>query len=143
VDDSEELVGETIDEFGITFVRPELWQFRREETTTYLYWDEDGGSLRITPVRAAVTLDRYLAGVLETERAHDPKWRVFDAHKGIAWVADGESRTHFYVTGRDDLVIVCSYAYDPDLFEEDDEFYAPAIEAGLEHVDALLASMKF
>jgi hypothetical protein len=40
-------------------------------------------------------------------------------------------------------VVLCSYAYDPELYAEDDEFYAPAIDMGLEHYDAVLASLKF
>jgi hypothetical protein len=141
--DDEELVDEVIDEFGITFSRPAFWSFRREHEQTYLYWDPDAGSLRITPIRGVVDIERYLAGVFDNERDHAPTWRTIGGHKGVAWIADSESRCHFVVTGRDHLAILCSYAYDPELYAEDDDFYGPAVDVGLEHYDAVLASLKF
>jgi hypothetical protein len=143
VDEDEELIVERIEAFGITFSRPEFWSFRREHDETYLYWDEDAGSMRVTPFRATVDIERYLTDLFEKERDHDPAWRSVDGRKAVAWISDGESRSHFCVTGRDDLVIVCSYAYDPSIYAEDDEFYAPAVDAGLEQFDAVLASMRF
>jgi hypothetical protein len=139
----EELIVERIEAFGITFSRPEFWSFRREHET-YLYWDIDAGSMRVTPLRATIDVERYLGDLFEKERDHDPAWRSVDGRKGVAWISeDGESRSHFYVTGGDELVIVCSYAYDPALYAEDDEFYAPAVDAGLEQFEAALASMRF
>lgn len=143
MDHDEELVVENLEAFGITFSRPEFWHFRREHDQTYLYWDEDAGSMRITPIPATIDSEHYLASVFEKERDHDPRWRSIEGRKGVAWVSDGESRTHFYVTCRHDLVIACSYAYDPDLYAEDDELYAPAVDAGLEQFEAVLASMRF
>ena len=143
MNDERELTTETIEAFGLTFTRPEFWESRVEDESTYLYWDMDGGSFRVTPRRVSVDIGAYLEGVLAEHRAFDAAWRVFPNHRGVAWVADGESRSHFYVTGRDDLLLVCSFAYDPDLYAEDDEFYAPAIDAGLEDVDAIYASLRF
>lgn len=143
MDEDEELVVERIEPFGITFSRPAFWDFRLEHEATYLYWDQDGGSMRVTPIRLRTDIERYLAHVFETEGAHDPAWRSLEGHKGVAWISDGESRNHFYVTGRNDLVIVCSFAYDPVLYAEDDDFYGPAVDAGLEHFESVLASMRF
>ena len=143
MDEDEELIVERIEAFGITFSRPEFWNFRREHEGTYLYWDVDAGSMRVTPFRTTVDIERYLTDVFEKERNHDPAWRSVEGRKGVAWISDGESRCHFYVTGCDDLVIICSYAYDPAIYAEDDEFYAPAVDAGLEQFEAALASMRF
>jgi hypothetical protein len=99
--------------------------------------------MRVTPSRTAGDIVRYLSDVFEKERDHDPAWRSIEGRKGVAWITDGASRCHFYVTGRDDLVIMCSYAYDPAIYADDDEFYAPAVDAGLEHFEAVLASMRF
>jgi len=145
VDEDEPLIVERIEAFGITFSRPEFWKFRLEHDATYLYWDVDAGSMRVTPIRTTVDIERYLTDVFEKERDHDPAWRSVGGRKGVAWISDGdgETRSHFCVTGRDDLVIVCSYAYDPAIYAEDDEFYAPAVDLGLEHFDAVLASMRF
>ena len=144
MDDDEELVVERIEAFDITFSRPEFWSFRREHDETYLYWDEDAGSMRVTPFATTIDIDHYLAEVFEKERDHDAAWRSIEGRKGVAWISDdGESRSHFYVTGRADLVILCSYAYDTAIYAEDDELYAPAVDAGLEQFEAALASMRF
>ena len=68
MDDDEELVVERIEAFDITFSRPEFWSFRREHDETYLYWDEDAGSMRVTPLRVTVDIERYLTSVFEEER---------------------------------------------------------------------------
>jgi hypothetical protein len=147
-DDDEELVEERIAGYGIAFRRPDFWQTRREEGArpTYLYWDEDAGSLRITPWREtsdAFVLEQFLASTFETERerGHEPAWQTIGTHKFLTWVQDGESRSHFYMTGRDRLVIVCSYAYDPEWLEDEDTGFM--IEAWLEEAQEALASMTF
>ncbi|HEY4060069.1 MAG TPA: hypothetical protein VGM39_25815 [Kofleriaceae bacterium] len=147
-DDDEPLVAERIDEFDIAFSRPEFWEFRVEHENTYLYWDEDAGSMRITPLRASTAIDRYLASSFdkENERGHAPERKTIGERNAVAWVVDTpetETRCHYVLTGRDDVIILCSYAFDPVLYEEDDEFYGPAIDAGLEYFEAAIQSLRF
>jgi len=146
-DDRDELTAESIDTFGITFSRPKYWEARIEarEPPTYLWWDEDCGSFRITPMRFAANfeLEPFLEGVFAREQAsgHAPIWRTLSGRRCVAWIADAESRCHFYVTGRGELVITISYAYDPDML--DDDYEQDLVEIGLEQVDAVLASLVF
>ena len=143
MDDERQVTAETIDAFGITFTRPDFWKSRVEHGSTYLYWDIDGGSFRITPQRVKVDIAAYLASVFDDHREHEAAWREFPHHRGVAWVEDSESRMHYYVTGRDDLLLICSFAFDPELYAEDEDMSAPAVDEGLEDVDAIYASLRF
>jgi len=146
VADEDELVTEHLAEFGIAFSRPELWEHRVEHAgppPTYLYWDLDGGSFRITPwrvVNPTFSVERFLAETVERER--DSSWQTIGDHKFVTWEQDGESRSRYYVTGRGDLVITCSFAYDPELYETD-EYYSMAVDANLEETAELLESLRF
>lgn len=147
----EDHVKETIQEFGIEFVRPEWWQFKIEdkapECPTYLFWDEYTGSLRVTPSRVGngFDLDTFLERRFQDAvgSGHVPEWREFNGRKTVCYVDDNPSsktRIHFYIGGHDDILVACSFAYDSSSL--DDELYADEVDGALEEVIATLNSMS-
>jgi len=146
----EDYVAEQVSEFGLRFSRPGWWQFRledKEEPTTYLYWDEYTGSLRITvwrEARPSFSAADSLVDVLHRERkcGHAPEWRLIRGLRFVCWQQDNAetgTRSHFYITAHEDRVVTCSFAYDLSLL--DDELSALELEDAMEDADRVLESL--
>lgn len=144
----EEYIGLEIEDFGIYLRFPEWWQHRLEEDGTYLFWDEYVGSFRITPIlqkEAKFLMKIYLNDLLESNvgskleqmgRLHFVQYKVDNQQ------SDGHvTRSHFYIGGKDRVLLVCSFAYDIALLE--DEFNADGVAAALDEVEILLEGLSF
>lgn len=100
--------------------------------------------MRVTPLRASTVIERYLNDMFEKERANNAEWQTLGEHEAVAWIVEdkaAETRCHYVLTGRNDVVILCSYAYDAIHYE--DGAYDPAIAAGLELFAAAMQSLRF
>jgi hypothetical protein len=140
-------VAEHIVDFDVRFSRPAWWSAKVErdsQSTTYLYWDEYTGSLRITPWRAqapSFRLDEFLARRFEDAREHGPEWRLTNGRKAVCYVEETTSNTrlHYHVTGHADVIVVCSFAYSLALLE--DEYTADEVGDALEEFDRVLETL--
>jgi hypothetical protein len=136
--------------FGIELSYPAWWERKVESNDTYLFWDEYTGSFRITPLKMELPgfqLDTYLKSVEEKEKQHQPQWRAVGERKFLCYLTNtqkpdgGTTQSRYYISGEGNLVIVCSFAYDQSLL--DDEFTADQLDAALEEVDLILESIQF
>jgi hypothetical protein len=149
MDEEERYVVEEIPEFGVSFERPDFWEFRherRKDGDTYVYWDEYTGTLRITPSRPAGTrfvADEFLERHFEEVRERKPVWRTFGGRRFVCYVEDKpetDTRLHYFIGAYDQTLLVCSFAYALEPLE--DEFYADEVAGALEDVAHVFASMK-
>lgn len=143
-----EYISFEIEDLGIFFRYPEWWEHRVEENGTYLFWDEYVGSFRITPTRskqAGFSLTNYLEQALTTHPS--AKKRKIGKREFVCSQQDnpdgkgGTTRLHVYTGGEDKVFLVCSFAYNTRLLE--DEFSQEGVEAALEEVEILLEGLRF
>jgi hypothetical protein len=143
----EEYINLEIEDFGIYLTYPEWWFHRMEEKNTYLFWDEYVGSFRLTPIVIKVKgydWEGFFAE--ELSRHANATLRKIGACQYVCYQEDiqnGEdsgTRQHFFLGGKDKLMLSMSYAYPLDLLE--DEISGDAVLAGLEEVDMLISGMR-
>lgn len=139
------LINEQLTPFGITFQRPTHWLDRVEDedpaNPTFLYWNEDAGSFRITPITIDRPLSGYLESAVETERTDRdaPSIVSSGANRMWRWTTDDVTegtRIQFHLSGIAGLAVLCSYAFAP--AAQDEALGARELEA----VWAVLASLR-
>lgn len=143
----EEYERHVISKFGLELCAPTWWLNRKEENDTYLFWDEYTGSFRLTPIvfGAGADLRKELDNVAAKEAASHPERRKFGDREHVCYVQDnpkvegGVTRSHFFVSEFNGMLLVCSFAYDRELLE--DEFSADQVDAALEEVHLILDSI--
>jgi hypothetical protein len=151
-EDDEPLIETVLGEYGIRIQLPELFECKvtvGKDHSTWLFWDEDSGSLRITPWRMtspSFALEHYLSGVLDEKRADGfaADWQELGGRRWVKWIKDNDeegTRSHFFVGGERDLVIACSWAYDREQLDEE-EYGAMMLEGATEDVMRALATLQ-
>ncbi|HEY8075015.1 MAG TPA: hypothetical protein VIF62_12920 [Labilithrix sp.] len=151
-EDEENLIAYRIEEHGISLAYPEHWDQRIEENGTHLFWEENTGSLRVTPFipvaepERAFDPDAFLAHEHNRRRDAGATYKQLGPHRFLCYVADsadgdGVTRSHFYLMGRGPMVLLCSWSYDRALL--DDELSADEVEDELENAEAVLTSLAF
>ena len=143
----EEYERHVISKFGLELCAPTWWLNRREENDTYLFWDEYTGSFRLTPIAFAsgTDLNKELDQVEAKEAASNPERKKFGDRAHVCYIQEnpkpegGITRSHFYFSTLNGLLLVCSFSYDKELLE--DEFSADQVDAALEEVDLILDSI--
>jgi hypothetical protein len=142
-------IAEHIATFGLRFTRPAWWEHRIDrhgERDTYVFWDKYTVTLRMTPwrqTRPDFDAERFLARLFEEEQARAPEWKHLGGRRFLAYTQDGvdQTRLHYYITGQDDVLLACSFAYPRELLDE--EYAANEVAGALDDLAAVLASITF
>jgi hypothetical protein len=105
------------------------------------------GSLRITPMLLRKS-GKNLTQMCDEELAMQPNAsrkqigsRIWVVSQKDSVTNGSTTRSHAYLGGDGDCMLICTYAYDLALLEDD--FGGEAVEAGLEEVEILLEGMRF
>ena len=146
MDDEAECIAYRIEDFGLSLSYPEHWQQRVEHGKTHLFWDEYTGSLRVTPTFPAsegFDVDAFLGR--ERERTDGATFRQIGNLRFLCYIEDSGdddvTRNHHYVTGRGDVLVVCTWSYARSLLDE--ALSADEVEGEKENAEAVLASLAF
>ncbi len=137
-----------IPSFKIQFEYPEWWDEKIEYDNTYLFWDEFTGSFRITPNKfdsQNFSIDQFLQNKFNEYIESSPTWRIYNKRKylyfeNISKKDNGLTKLHFYISGYENILITCSFAYDKELLE--DENSNDEVAGALEEVDNILNSLR-
>lgn len=128
---------------GISFFYPSYWQSEVEEDGTFLFYDEELGSFRVTVVfikNSDFSIQSYLEEEFNDNIQHSPTWEKIGSLMFLKYKSDAEFEDdtviHYYVTGCGNLVLYCSYAYDEE-FEGN-----PQLINALEEVERSLQSIN-
>ena len=136
----------TIPDFDLRLAYPEDWDHEVEENGTYLFWDEDSGSLRLTPMRMeqpGFDLDVFLERRLDEQPTG--AWRTLGPHRYVSYCFDGEHdgqtiRNHVFLGGAGNRMLVWTWSYDAALLDDDE--WRDAVAAGTEAAEAVIASAR-
>ena len=112
----------SIPEHEITFNYPLHWTDTVESENTHLFYNETLGSFRLTPFKLEntnLTLEAYLNSAYEENKKANPEWLKLGEHRTLHYKqrADLEDNTiiHYFLTGKDSIILVTTYAYDASL----------------------------
>ena len=142
---SDDFETEHIGRFAIRFRYPVWWQKRVEHDDgreTYVFWDVETGTLRMTPWRhdaASFDIDAFLQN--RHDERDDAEWRAYNNRRTLCYEEDGsdDTRLHWYISGHENTILACSFCYLRELL--DDEDAAEAVADSLKEVDAILDSL--
>ena len=136
-----------ISSFKIHFQYPEWWDDKIEHGDTYLFWDKYTGSFRITPTTIYsqnFSIDQFLQSKFKEYAEKNPTWKIYNNRKYLYYedyskVNQGLNKLHFYITGQENILLTCSFAYNKELLE--DKYSKDEVEGALEEVDNILNSL--
>ena len=143
----EDYIKYEIPAFNIKFQYPEWWEDKIEHENTYLFWDEYTGSFRITPISITsqgFDPEQFLENRFQENAKSNPEWKTYNGRKFLYYETlsekDGDiTKLHFYLSGKGNTLITCSFAYGNELLE--DEYSNDEVEGALEEVENLLHSL--
>ena len=110
-----------------------------------MFWDEDAGSLRLTPTHfddLDFRGDAFLARRFLEQEANRACWKIYNQRLYLLWQEDSktdDTRIHYYVTTEGSLLLIASYAYGKDWLTDEDA--QGAVVDGLEDVDMALETL--
>ncbi len=133
-----------IDKFNLHFEYPSNWKFENEERSTYLFFDEYLGSFRITPIiieNENFNLISFLNKEFEDHLQFDPRWKLFNDRMFVCYDRlsndiEDNSKLHYYISGEDNMLLLCSFAYDRELINSE------KINKEFEKVEHILNSIE-
>jgi len=103
----------------ISFQYPSNWENNIEGNETYLFFNENYGSFRFTPVLIETTtfqIDKFLNDEYSEKKSLQPQWEDYNGLKFLHYLeeSEGDENTiiHYFISGISSLLLVCSYAYD-------------------------------
>jgi hypothetical protein len=133
-----------ISTFGIVFQYPEHWKTGREDNNTYLLYNENIGSFRITPLKVGkgdFNLKLFLNSEFADGLQFNPEWLTLGDftivyYKKIIKEEEDDILAHYFTTGIDNMVLVISFSY---LLSLDNSL---EVKSELENVKQVIASIR-
>src|SRR5437016_4886132 len=110
----------------VTFQYPDYWSDEIENGITYLFYEEYLGSFRLTPRTLPpdkFNIKEYLEKEFLNKTEFDPQWKTMNGRDFLYYESDWASRNniyriHHYITGNENTVLTCSFAYDSALIQD-------------------------
>ena len=133
----------------VTFKYPGYWLNEIENGITYLFYEEYLGSFRLTPrilPPEKFNIKEYLEKEFLNKNEFDPSWKTLNGKEFLYYESDWVNknqiyRIHHYITGNNDTLLTCSFAYNSTLIK--DPIGAIEITKEITGVERLLSSLKF
>lgn len=105
-------------ETGISFHYPSNWSEQVEPKNTFLFYDEQLGSFRFTPIIIEKTLDKisFLNKKFEERQDFSAEWLVFNHRRFLYYrevdLDESNTYTEYYYTFFKKWLFVFSYSFD-------------------------------